>query len=120
MSLDRIDFEKSYSPENCRWADAKTQNGNTRRNVKVQLFGETLLATDAANVLGVSVATVTRRHRASAPLSERKVLKLNKSQVIEIKRRLSMGEGCKEISVDYQVSRQHIAQIRDGHQWRNI
>lgn len=32
MSIDRINPFKGYSPENCRWADAKTQATNTKRN----------------------------------------------------------------------------------------
>lgn len=31
-TIDRIDNDKGYSPDNCRWVDMKTQNKNKRRS----------------------------------------------------------------------------------------
>ncbi len=39
-SLDRIDNNKSYSPDNCRWATREEQSNNTRNNVIIEYCGE--------------------------------------------------------------------------------
>lgn len=38
-TIDRIDNDKGYSPDNCRWVDAATQNRN-KSNSKKELFNE--------------------------------------------------------------------------------
>ena len=38
LSIERIDYKKGYSPDNCKWADAEEQGRNTRR-VKMTLDG---------------------------------------------------------------------------------
>ena len=35
LSIDRIDVNGNYCPENCRWVDQKTQMQNTRKTIKV-------------------------------------------------------------------------------------
>lgn len=48
-TLDRYpDKNGNYEPGNCRWATRKEQQRNTRRNVYVTAFGETLLLVDMA------------------------------------------------------------------------
>ena len=41
LSIDRIDNNKGYSPDNCRWTDNYTQANNTRKNVNITWNGET-------------------------------------------------------------------------------
>lgn len=40
LTIDRINNDGPYSPDNCRWATWEVQRSNTRRNVKLQAFGE--------------------------------------------------------------------------------
>jgi len=61
LSLDRIDNSRGYESANCRWADAKTQTRNTRRNRFVILSGETMCATDAARRLCIDPPSLWER-----------------------------------------------------------
>ena len=63
-SIDRIDNDKGYSPENCRWSDKKTQQRNQRRAVFVVVDGQKLRAIELAEQAGVKTDTIVRRAKA--------------------------------------------------------
>lgn len=60
-SLDRIDVNGPYSPENCRWADQKTQCRNRRSNVRHSFDGKSLTLAEWSELLGVKEITLRKR-----------------------------------------------------------
>jgi hypothetical protein len=53
-SLDRIDTNKSYSKENCKWSTPKEQSRNRNSNKKILFNGEKVFASDIAEKLNLS------------------------------------------------------------------
>ena len=53
LTLDRIDTNKNYCPENCRWADMKTQQRNRSTNRLITYKGATLTAKEWSEVFGI-------------------------------------------------------------------
>lgn len=41
LTIDRIDNNGNYCPQNCRWISRDAQGNNTRRNIYITLDGET-------------------------------------------------------------------------------
>lgn len=61
LTIDRIDPNGNYCPENCRWVDRIKQANNTRRNVYVTINGETKSLPDWCRALGVNQHSVRTR-----------------------------------------------------------
>lgn len=61
FSLERIDNNKGYSPENCKWASKAEQNRNNRRNKMLSYNGETLIMKDWAAKAGISYSCLRKR-----------------------------------------------------------
>ena len=61
LSLDRIDNNKGYSPENCRWASIRDQLLNQRRNRIIEFGGVALALSQWAEKLGITLDTLSKR-----------------------------------------------------------
>lgn len=61
MSLERLDVNKGYSPENCVWATVRDQARNRRNNRKITHNGKTMCLADWAEFLGINTDTLYRR-----------------------------------------------------------
>jgi len=53
-SLDRINVNGNYYPDNCRWANKETQANNCRTNIHYQIEDEKLSETQCSRKLGIS------------------------------------------------------------------
>ena len=50
LTIDRIDNNKGYCPENCRWANSIEQNNNKRNVIKILFNGRYFTLRDIANI----------------------------------------------------------------------
>ena len=60
-TIDRIDNDRGYSPENCRWTDVVGQQRNKRNTHWVTVDGRRVSMAEAAELLGVKYTTLRRR-----------------------------------------------------------
>lgn len=70
LTIERIDVDKDYSPENCKWETWGNQRLNTRNTVKINYLGENIPLIVACKNIGVNYSTARSRIKKGCSVEE--------------------------------------------------
>lgn len=133
LTIDRIDNNDGYDPNNCRWVNNEIQANNRRSNVIVEHNGENVNFKKLSQLTGLSINLLSNRYK-SGDVGKRLVRnlfedrnvrigtlnnnnKITEDQAIYIKAKLKQGFSPINIHNETNISKHIIYDIKRGKTW---
>lgn len=105
FSIDRIDNDKGYSPDNCRWSDRKTQSLNRRTNHILEYNGECKTIEEWSTIVGIEYGTLWNRINLGWDVSRALTEPIRETERLYTcnGRALTLKEWGKEVGISYRT-----------------
>ena len=113
LTIDRLDNDKNYCPENCKWSTMKEQGRNKRTNRMVTIGGKTCTLSEWCESYEISQVTVQSRLRygwdiekaiTTPTKAKKKILCVETNEVFDTAREAGRKYGASKTSISMAAS----------------
>lgn len=80
LTIERVDVNEGYSPENCIWANWKIQNNNKRNNIMITIGNETKNLQGWSEHTGIGFGTIHNRYYKLGMVGEELIAPIDKKR----------------------------------------